>query len=241
MSLYAGRLSGARRSLYGERCRVVRSDRERCLSKGILVTGIHAYEVGIAPGVYRVVAPLIKARVTSDPVLDVGCGGGRLTIDLAQVLKRTVVGLDLAVLQVRRLARHAGRSRAVAAVRASAEQLPFPDRCFGAVISSCALKHWADPRRGVRECARVARVGGTVVTAEVDGAATTPEMRAFARLTRLPVGLREAYVRFAMRTVVEVAPSRDGLLELVRDAELAGPSVDKVDGLPFLVAVGTAR
>src|SRR6266540_7174233 len=96
-----------------------------------------AYEVGIAPGVYRVVAPLIKARVTSDPVLDVGCGGGRLTIDLAQVLKRTVVGLDLAVLQVRRLARHAGRSRAVAAVRASAEQLPFPDRCFGAVISSC--------------------------------------------------------------------------------------------------------
>lgn len=196
-----------------------------------------AYELGVAPAVCRIVSPLITDRLAGSPVLDVGCGGGRLSIEVARVVQRTVVGVDLSPSQVRRLVRHAGASGVAVAVRASAERLPFPDCTFGGVISSCALKHWPDPGRGLRECVRVARGGGSVVIVEVDGAATVLEMRAFARMTRLPPGLREAYVRFAMRTVVGVAPTRDGLMDLFPRTEIARPaSVQKVDGLPFLVA-----
>lgn len=70
---------------------------------------------------------------------------------------------------------------------------------------------------------------------QIDGAGTPLEMRAFARLTRVPPGLREAYVRFAMRTIVGVAPGAAVLVELFDDVGLASPSVEKVAGLPFLV------
>lgn len=200
-----------------------------------------AYELGVAPAVCRIVSPVMTDRLDRSSVLDVGCGGGRLSVEIARVVKRLVVGIDLSPSQVRRLARRSRVSGAAVAVRASAEHLPFPAGSFGGVISSCALKHWADPGRGVRECVRVARSGGVVVIVEIDGAATVQEMRAFARMTRLPPGVREAYVRFAMRTVVGVALARDGLLDLLSRAEMTPPvSVQKLDGSPFLIAQGHA-
>ncbi|HZR14143.1 MAG TPA: methyltransferase domain-containing protein [Acidimicrobiia bacterium] len=132
------------------------------------------------------------------------------------------------------------RRLCVVPVRASAEHLPFPDRSFGAVVSSCAVKHWPDPRAGLAECRRVAQPGGPVVIVEIDGGASISDVRALAHRTRVPLGLREAYVRFAMRTVVAVAPERQQLLALASRAGITTPTVDHVDGFPFVVAHGSA-
>lgn len=95
-----------------------------------------------------------------DRVLDVGCGTGQLTAELAEVVgAENVAALDPseAVLAV-------CRSRVPAAdVRsASAETLPFADAEFGAVLAQLVVNLVRDPPRAVREMARVARPGGVV-------------------------------------------------------------------------------
>jgi ubiquinone/menaquinone biosynthesis C-methylase UbiE len=189
------------------------------------------YEVLISPAVLRVVAPQIAPQVVARQVLDVGCGAGELGRYLRKDRGAEVVGVDPSTAQSRR----AGRSGGVA-VRATAGGLPFRAASFDTVVSSCAIKHWPDPIEGLGECARVLRPGGRLVLVEIDGEGSIAEVRRFARTTRVPPGLRDAYVRFAMRTVVGVAPSGHQLHQWLATVF---PTVEltKVDGWPFLRAV----
>jgi len=61
----------------------------------------------------------------------------------------------------------------------------------------------------------VLRPVGNLVVIELDGAASVEEFYSFTSLTRIPPGVRSAYVHFAMRTVASVAPTADQLPELV--------------------------
>jgi len=73
------------------------------------------------------------ASVTSGDMLDVGCGPGALTSELARRLgPGTVTAVDPSPSFVEAvLERHPG----VAAERASAEDLPFPDDAFDAALA----------------------------------------------------------------------------------------------------------
>jgi ubiquinone/menaquinone biosynthesis C-methylase UbiE len=119
----------------------------------------------------------------------------------------------------------------------SVAALPFRTAAFDTVVSCCAFKHWPDPLLGLSECSRVVRPGGQLLVVEIDGGGTLGEVRRFARMTRIPPGLREAYVRFAMRTVVGVAPQIDQLTNLLATVALGAPKVGKVAQLPFVVAM----
>jgi hypothetical protein len=74
---------------------------------------------------------------------------------------------------------------------------------------------------------------------EIDGSATPEEFWSFARTSRIPFGLHRAYLRFAMRTVVGVAPSRDALASSFDGLPVAQLSVSRTAGLPFLLATAT--
>lgn len=93
-------------------------------------------------------------------VLDVGCGPGGLTEDLA----RRVGAEHVAAIDPRPHFVAACRERVPGAdVREGvAEELPWDDASFDATLSCLVVAFMKDPDRGVREMVRVTRPGGTV-------------------------------------------------------------------------------
>jgi ubiquinone/menaquinone biosynthesis C-methylase UbiE len=112
------------------------------------------------------VAEILKSAGTPESALDLGCGSGRLTLELARRGAATT-GVDTseeALDTGRQRAREAGVDATFAHADMD-EPLPFPDRAFAAVTSRLALMIVRDPLATLREAARLVRPGGTVVTA----------------------------------------------------------------------------
>jgi demethylmenaquinone methyltransferase/2-methoxy-6-polyprenyl-1,4-benzoquinol methylase len=97
--------------------------------------------------------------------LDVACGSGKLTAELAGIAggKGRVVGLDFSP-QMLEVARrdHAG----IEFVEGDALKLPFEDATFDASTIAFGLRNLADPVRGLREMQRVVKPGGRSVVLE---------------------------------------------------------------------------
>ena len=92
-------------------------------------------------------------------VLDVGCGSG-LTLVLAQQRSAVPSGVDISpgLLSIAR-----DRLPHADLREADMESLPFGDAAFDAVTGVNAFQFAGDPRRALREVARVTRPGGRVV------------------------------------------------------------------------------
>ena len=193
-----------------------------------------AYELTIAPSLAKIVAPEFLARIDGTLILDVGCGGGIIAALLSEKLRAMVIGVDPSKSQMRRVKRQTNRGHRIHGVQGYAASLPFVDNSFDGVVSSCAFKHWPDPSEGIAECLRVVRPGGRIVIVEIDGASSPGEFWSFAKKSRVPIGMRNAYVRFAMRTVVGVAPTHDELTEAVARCS-EDFTVAHIDGSPFHV------
>ncbi|MEU8587681.1 class I SAM-dependent methyltransferase [Streptomyces sp. NPDC048664] len=109
-------------------------------------------------------------------ILDIGCGPGTITADLAErVPQGRVTGVDRApgILE---------RARATAAARgltqvdfavADVHALDYPDNTFCVVHAHQVLQHVGDPVRALREMHRVTRPGGLIAVRDADYAAMT--------------------------------------------------------------------
>ncbi len=98
-------------------------------------------------------------------VVDVGCGTGVLTEELARRLGADhVAGADPSPM----LEACAERVPGAELRQASAEQLPWPDDSFDAALAQLVVHFMDDPATGVGEMARVTRAGGVVAACTWD-------------------------------------------------------------------------
>ena len=104
-------------------------------------------------------------------VLDVGCGPGTITVDLAQtVAPGKVTGIDASA-KVLDAARALASSQGVANaefVEADVYDLPFEDATFDIVHAHQVLQHLSDPVLALREMRRVAKPGGLIAVRDAD-------------------------------------------------------------------------
>jgi ubiquinone/menaquinone biosynthesis C-methylase UbiE len=123
----------------------------------------------------RIFALVLSGRSALD-ALDVGCGTGFLSFELAARGHR-VTGVDFAAAMIAEARRKAGgHAAAVRFEEADAEQLPFAPASFDLVISRHVLWTLPHPEAAIDEWARVLRTGGrlVIVDSHLDGSAAPP-------------------------------------------------------------------
>jgi ubiquinone/menaquinone biosynthesis C-methylase UbiE len=104
-------------------------------------------------------------------LLDVGCGPGSITVDLAaRVAPGAVVGIDIVdrVLDEARAAVAAAGAANVTIEPGNVYDLAFENDGFDVVYAHQVLQHLTDPVRALRQMRRVARPGGIVAVRDAD-------------------------------------------------------------------------
>lgn len=107
-----------------------------------------------------------RAFNTTARVLDVGCGGGFLSNDLAQ-RGFTVMGIDASAESLA-IARQYDATQTVRYQLGDAYQLPYAEGSFQAVCAMDFLEHVEKPARVIAECARVLQPNGLFFFATFD-------------------------------------------------------------------------
>ncbi|PYM12976.1 MAG: SAM-dependent methyltransferase [Candidatus Rokuibacteriota bacterium] len=122
----------------------------------------------------RIFDLVLPARRGLD-ALDVGCGTGFLTFELAARGHR-VTGIDFAPAMLREARRKAAeRPASVRFQAADAEQLPFPAQSFDLVMTRHVLWTLPQPEAAIDEWIRVLRPGGRLVIVDGKLDSTAPQ------------------------------------------------------------------
>lgn len=98
-------------------------------------------------------------------VLDVGCGPGTITVDLAsRVAQGKIIGIDMSedVIDKARVAAREKGLRNCHFQTGDVEALAYPDNSFDVVHAHQVLQHVGNPIKALREMLRVAKPGGIV-------------------------------------------------------------------------------
>jgi demethylmenaquinone methyltransferase/2-methoxy-6-polyprenyl-1,4-benzoquinol methylase len=113
-------------------------------------------------------------------VLDVCCGTGLITKDLAQKVgpQGKVIGLDLSPDMLKIAAKNLQDFPWIELVEGNALALPFVDNDFDRAVIGYGLRNVADPRQALAELFRVLKPGGKMVALEL----AKPQIPVFGRL-----------------------------------------------------------
>ena len=98
-------------------------------------------------------------------ILDVGCGMGDLTRELAQNAALTV-GMDISVAMLNNAKRMSEFNKNIIWTGCVGEQMPFADGMFDVVCFRGALHHMSDEKAALRESYRILKPGGVMMLSE---------------------------------------------------------------------------
>jgi SAM-dependent methyltransferase len=161
------------------------------------------------------------ADLQGKDVLEVGCGRGGGTAFVHERFRpRSMIGLDLARRAIASCRVTYGKP-GLEFVAGDAEDLPFPDGSFDAVLSVESSHCYADMARFLREAHRVLRPGGLLLLADARPSMITAEAEHKALFYREDAGrLREHLTEGGFKTLEE----EDITLNVMRALELDTPS-----------------
>jgi demethylmenaquinone methyltransferase/2-methoxy-6-polyprenyl-1,4-benzoquinol methylase len=168
---------------------------------------------------WRLRAARATGLKTGGSAVDVACGSGKLTEQLARIAGPTgrVVGLDFST-QMLEIARH--DHPAIKFWEGDALNLPFEDASFDASTIAFGLRNLADPVRGLREMIRVVRPQGRAVVLE------------FVRPPKGPVGTAyRVYLRTLLPTVGGVISGQRSAYRYLSDTIDSYRSPDELQAL----------
>jgi demethylmenaquinone methyltransferase / 2-methoxy-6-polyprenyl-1,4-benzoquinol methylase len=175
-------------------------------------------------------------------VVDVACGSGKLTAALAEVVGSTgrAVGLDFSP-EMLAVARHDHPS--IQFIEGDALNLPFRDSEFDAATIAFGLRNLADPIRGLREMARVARRAVVLEFVRPPGGVVGGVYRAYLKTLLPAIGGAISGERSAYRYLSDTVDSYRTPEELVAMARQAGWSNVRFHALALgtVGVVGGAR
>jgi ubiquinone/menaquinone biosynthesis C-methylase UbiE len=142
-------------------------------------------------------------------VLDLGCGGGHATFNLAP-LAREITAYDLSQ-EMLEVVANAARERGLSNVKTrqgAVEALPFEDASFDAVVSRFSAHHWTSLDAALSEAERVLKPGGYLVMVDT----VTPGVPLLDTYFQSIELLRDcSHVRNYTRSEWEAAIARAGL------------------------------
>ncbi|MCD6443282.1 MAG: methyltransferase domain-containing protein [Thermotogae bacterium] len=116
----------------------------------------------------NLIMSLLKPR-KGERILDVGCGTGNYSIKLAK-LGCVVVGIDPSKDMINRALEKSIKLhlKDVSFKLGKAEELPFPDEDFDAVVSVTAIEFFDEVEKAVSEMFRVLKSGGRLVIGTIN-------------------------------------------------------------------------
>ncbi|KAJ6541730.1 S-adenosyl-L-methionine-dependent methyltransferase [Mycena capillaripes] len=117
-------------------------------------------------------AYLLSSLAPNMHILDVGCGPGTITVDLANLVPEGhVTGIERSAEDVLQKARDEAAAQSVTNITYAIDDvlsLSFPDSSFDVVHAHQVLQHVPDPVLALREMMRVAKPGGIVAARDTD-------------------------------------------------------------------------
>ena len=154
-------------------------------------------------------------------VLDIACGTGNVTIPLARLGARAT-GIDIATnLLAQARDRALSEGIEIAFDEGDAEQLPYPDSSFDAVVTMFGAMFAPRPEIVVSECARVLKPGGLLAMANwTPGGLAGQMLQVTARHAGSPLGVAPP-VHWGHAKVV-----RERLAAAFENVELESCSID---------------
>jgi ubiquinone/menaquinone biosynthesis C-methylase UbiE len=112
----------------------------------------------------------LKKLASRGTLVDVGCGSGKLIIDIAAAFpdkgSLELIGVNIAEEMTQIAQANANTQRfgyRVSFKVGAGAQLPFPDDSIDVVVSTLSLHHWDDPVTVIEEVYRVLKPGGQLI------------------------------------------------------------------------------
>jgi ubiquinone/menaquinone biosynthesis C-methylase UbiE len=136
---------------------------------------------------FATIAERLRPYVPTGGVFaDLGGGTGDLGAGVARALGARVTVIDPTVQMLRRVDKHA----LVTTCLAGAEDLPFPDGHFDALLCCDAFHHMRDQESAAREIARVVRPSGAVLILDFAPSGPNDCLARFERMLGEPAAFR---------------------------------------------------